>query len=478
MKKILFLLFLSISITSCLNDFLEVEPLTQTSTGNFWKTEADVRGALNAAYAPLRDAYKSGYLRWYEARSDNFLGNSGGGDPHRDICLNRITPYTKGSDWNNWYKMISVANHAIHFIPGIENAMTETAKNHYMSEAYFLRAFAYFNIYRIWGDAPLVTEPILTQDNVSKPARTSKEQIMELVNNDLKKAVRLVDNTVDEQFIYNPGALYSLCTEVAMWNKDYNAAISYSQMLIDLKKYSVEGVDFNEVCALATTADNIWTMKWDYAQDQDNNIVGNLYNFGDILVASREVYDKWYNWGAPQDIRFTATLDPGLYSQDGKQSGCRIWKWSPGEHLAPAGVREAYIPIYRMADILLLRAEALTHKQCYAEALDAVNQIRRRAGLDERTLDEYTANGSVNAVQMEDDILQERQFELFAEGKRWFDLVRTGRAMTVMNQFFKNYIEVYLEDTYYEFTEDWQLLWPISQDILNENDNLVQTGKY
>ena len=77
MKKIVGIFSLVLLMSSCLNDFLEIEPLNTVSTEIYWKTENDVRAALNAGYVPLKDAYKKGFLNWYEARSDNFIGSSG-----------------------------------------------------------------------------------------------------------------------------------------------------------------------------------------------------------------------------------------------------------------------------------------------------------------------------------------------------------------------------------------------------------------
>ena len=181
MKKIAVIFSLVLLMSSCLNDFLEIEPLNTVSTEIYWKTESDVRAALNAAYVPLKDAYKIGYLNWYEARSDNFIGSSGGTNPYQNVCFNKLTAALPSCNWNNWYKMISVANYAIYYIPKMDNVMAENTRNHLLSEAYFLRAYAYFNLYRIWGDVPLISNPVLKKSDVYKPERATKEKIMELV---------------------------------------------------------------------------------------------------------------------------------------------------------------------------------------------------------------------------------------------------------------------------------------------------------
>lgn len=490
MRKILVFSMMLFLMTSCLNKSLNVEPLSDISSEIYWKSEKDVRATFNASYAHLLNAYKAGFLYWNEARSDNFLGKATGSViQYQDITFNNLNASLPPANWNNWYKMVSIANYALHFIPGMGNVMTIEKRNHLLSEAYFIRAFAYFNLYRIWGDVPMITEPVLKRTDVTKPSKTNKEQIIKLVREDLEKAMTLVNDNEQELFIYSPGALYALSTDVAMWLKDYDMAIDCSQRLFNLNRYSVENVDFSLVCSNAQTKDNIWTLKWSFVNNSYNTIVGYYYNTSDVLIPTRVMYEKWQdweNWSTTIDKRRVATLDMTRMSAYGNNhvnripTSSRIWKWTPGVKAIPEDVDEAYIPLYRFADIVLLRAEALNKKERYAEAIEQMNRVRKRAGLTEKTL-AYYLNGSseVDANLLEEEILQERQFELFAEGKRWFDLMRTQKLVSVMNAHFDGYITNYGGTGFKRYTDEWQLYWPIHQDILNENENLLpQTGNY
>ena len=80
MKKIGFISLLVLMLTSCLNDFLDVQPVSDISTNKFWKTDNDVRAGLNSAYAALQQAYNkntgANYMTWFEVRSDNFIGST------------------------------------------------------------------------------------------------------------------------------------------------------------------------------------------------------------------------------------------------------------------------------------------------------------------------------------------------------------------------------------------------------------------
>ncbi|MDD4589856.1 MAG: RagB/SusD family nutrient uptake outer membrane protein [Parabacteroides sp.] len=485
MKKLNIIIYMLVATlcSSCLDDFLTIKPLATITNEVYWQSESDARSELNAAYAHLQSAYKTGFLYWTEARGDNFLGNVTGSKPVQNVTFNKINATHNSANWNDWYKMISVANYGIHFIPTMTGKLEETTQNHLLSEAYFLRAFAYFNLYRIWGDVPLITEPVLKKSEVTKPCVTGKDTVFACVVSDLEKAVKLVDVTVDNIFIYSPGALYALCTDVAMWAKDYEKAVEYSQMLYDLKKYTLNGVDFADVCAVATTTDNIWTLKWSYSVNGENTITSTLGNSSNPLIPNKLIYDKWSAWekeAGALDARRAATIDSIKYkSYTSKHAnrlpaGCQTWKWSPGKHLAQSEYQECYIPIYRLADIILLRAEALNKLGRMNEAIAEMNKIRVRAGLPGKDLAYYGGDSE----KLDSDIFQERQFELFAEGKRWFDLMRTDRVESVMNDYFENYIAKYGGTGYRLFMEEWMHYWPIHTDILNENENLHQIGEY
>jgi len=471
------------AMTSCLNDFLEPEPLNLITHENYWESESDARAALNAAYAHMQQAYKVGFIFWTEARSDDFIGSSTGAYPYQSVCYNNLSSSYPCCNWNNWYKMVSVANYGIHFIPGMTGKLSVSKQRHLLSEAYFLRAYAYFNMMRIWGDVPLITEPTLTKSDVTKPFRTPMALVEQQIIRDIDSAAVNVDEGVDELYRYSAGALYALATDVAMWSHDYPRALDFSKRLMDLNRYSLDMADFTKICNPANTTDNIWTMAWNYSTNGDNTILINYNNSANLVIPTKRIYEKWTDWETQAgcvDLRRLATIDSMRISGYGSKhcqrhptQMVRSWKWSPGEFLVQTDYREMPIPLYRYADILLLRAEACNQLGDMVEAVDLLNAVRHRAGLPDRNITEFA-----DTEQLEDALLQERQFELFAEGKRWFDLLRTGRAMTVMNEHFEGYIKAYAGSGYTMFTEDWQLFWPVHRDIINENENITQTGKY
>ena len=129
---------------------------------------------------------------------------------------------------------------------------------------------------------------------------------------------------------------------------------------------------------------------------------------------------------------------------------------------------------------MLLRAEALNQLKRPDDALKLLSDVRKRAGLTEKKLADYEGlSGNDLIYAIESDILQERQMELIGEGHRWFDLIRTGRAKQVMNDYFENYLKLYdATITYKKFEHDWQLYSPVLYDNILDNGNLKQFGEY
>jgi starch-binding outer membrane protein, SusD/RagB family len=487
MKKLIILLLATMSLSSCLNDFLDVKPVSSTSSANFWKTENDVRGELNSIYAFMQQNINTNngynYMAWYEARSDNFIGSTTATAlPMSVVNMNKLSSVLPATDWNVWYKEIAVANNAIYFIPNIVN-MATASKNNYLAEAYFLRAYCYFNLIRIWGDVPMVTTPVITVDQITRPTQTPKKMIMDsLILPDLKSSLAMVSaaNTT-EIFRFSRGALYSLCTDVAMWNHDFQGAINYSGLLYSLNYKLVAPADFYKVCGTGTTSENIWTLNWSYANNGPNQVVYSLHNTAvPYLVVSDSLRAKWNAAEWKTDVRrdqsINATVaynpDPTQLTQQGV-----IWKWEPTTRANTTTTNERYIPLYRLADIVLLRAEAYNQLGDTLNALKELNNVRINRGLLSRNATKYKNAVDVKYA-LESDILQERQFELLAEGRRWFDLIRTGRVMSVMNNFYTNYLGKGGATNYNLYTASWQLYWPIFQDNITGNPNLKQLGNY
>jgi hypothetical protein len=135
--------------------------------------------------------------------------------------------------------------------------------------------------------------------------------------------------------------------------------------------------------------------------------------------------------------------------------------------------KTVYLPMYRLADMYLLYAEALNKKGDATNALKYLNLIHQRAGNPAFTLVQLNTPGI-----MEDSILVERQKELFAEGKRWFDLVRTDHVLQVMDPVLKQRQNLAGADTIGFGGDKRKYYWPLHRNVLNANSQLVQNPPY
>jgi hypothetical protein len=158
-------LFIVIGSTGC-KKFLTRDDPSHFTTQNFYKTAGDAQSAVNAIYSSLPTIYDQGAAGWNGVPWEMLefaTGIAENASPQaafsNDILNLRMDANNGYLDtwWNSHYQGIANANQAIKYIPDIE--MDQIKKNNLLAEAYFLRAYFYFNLVRIFGDVPLITEP-------------------------------------------------------------------------------------------------------------------------------------------------------------------------------------------------------------------------------------------------------------------------------------------------------------------------------
>ena len=174
MKKIYLLLMATLLVVGCT---LDREPETSLADPNFWKSEKDLRGACNRLYIDL-----PGFS--HDKRSDELVG------PNQDGVSsgNRSVPGTSG-DWTDPYKKIAVCNNII--TKGETVPVSEEARNRWMAEAYFFRAYHYFDLVKKYGDVPLILKVFgNTTDPDIKRARDPRETVIQQCYTDLEFALK------------------------------------------------------------------------------------------------------------------------------------------------------------------------------------------------------------------------------------------------------------------------------------------------
>jgi len=534
-KTIIVFLASALMLSSCMDEFLDVQPVSDLSTQKYWQTEDDVRTALNSAYGFIQTTYNYGFSSWYEGRSDNWapLSSTNTLGTTFNVLTNQMGP----SNWTGWYSIISVANYSLHYIP--KTPIADVVKrNHYIAEAYFLRAFAYFHIARIWGDAPLVVKPTLKVGDIEYPYKSSQALVLEQVGKDIDSALVYADkdgtlsgSRKADKSKFTVGALYAMATDYFMWTHQYQKALDYSLPLnffmnntnIALNATMDYSKLFTPTDAIGQ-AENIWVLQWDYI-NQNNTVNQAIWQFmnptspsytfsswfysgtgsykAELLPSLNKkaqmgwIFDVYYKW----DKRKAYTLDTVAGGASAATQyvitsavSKTIWKANGGVKAISANQANNYpVVLYRYADILLLRAEAYNRLGDLTNALVELKKVRDRAGLiytnvkvneyfpgaginQTRAVADYIADGPNGmSNQLELDILKERSIELLGEGKRWFDLMRTGRAMAIMNDYYDYALTISTTLKLNKYTDEKQLYWPIYYRNVDTNPNLDST---
>ena len=475
------IVLMAVSICGC-KKFLNQQPITTIPTNDFWKTPADAQAGIAGIYDGLQAAFNSSHFtEWGDARSDNY--NAGGtGSNQVTVSLNGVSSLTGSANWGTVFQAIGRANTAIKYIPGM-TSLDPVTKNNDLAQAYASRALMYFWAIRLWGAVPLRTTPYESINEPTAQARTPVDSILNFsILPDLKQALALVDATQTNAFQITKGAILAMLTDVYMWQKDYPDVLTTSAQLIALSygyKVTANTSDLYRSIFLdpVNSKEAIFFLNWNAVQDGSNSsmaAIGSQSHTSNYYIDS-SVFLRYE--AVKADIRRAVTYDTVLVNAIKPVQ--QIAKFYPvvlnsTKNLTmPLDVNnQAYFPIYRIADILLLRAEAFNWTGDTASAFSILNNIK--------TTRKTPAVSSANyhtQLDVEKAILDERQLELFAEGKRWFDLLRTGRTIAVMDPILK-VRQLQRGNAPIGFGDPRQVLWPIARDVLTRNPLLVQNPPY
>ncbi len=435
--KIIVTLIATLSVTACQEKFIDLAPISSASTATFFKTQSDMITAINGAYATLQAGGQYGdYYILGEIPSDNStpaLSGSVTDQDEFDKFYIRTTNPVLLARWNDGYRGIYRTNTVIDRIGAV--AMNEALKARITGEAKFLRALMYFNLVRVFGDVPLVlkeiTDPAEGYDYERAPASAVYTQIVK----DLSEAQQALPESYSGTDVGRAtrGAAKALLGKVYLTNKQYAEAAAVLKEVIDSGIYDLlptYAAVFNP--ANKNSKESIFAVQYkkglvpregsgfgnSFAPTNSANAViqfgggGNNQPTKDIELA----YE-------PGDQRKGVSLATGYTNAQGN----RVEAYYVKKFLdAPVvnGDSDDNWPVLRYADVLLMYAEVLNETGQTTQALPFLNRVRTRAGLAPATV--------TSQADMRLAIEQERRVELAFEGHRWFDLVRTGRALPIL----------------------------------------------
>ncbi|WP_114791076.1 RagB/SusD family nutrient uptake outer membrane protein [Niabella yanshanensis] len=442
--------------SSCVKQVLDKAPVSSFSAEDFYKTPADAQAGIYGIYNAVQSAFRINFAYWGEGRADNVQTTQSG--EGLILTQNNLNESMTSANWTNLYTIISRANYAIKYIPNAYSGGNGGAQ--LIGQAHALRALAYFYLVRVWGDVPLIVEPYNSIDQDIFVAKNSSEEVLDQIERDLKLAsANCLDrfNSDNDRVMFTKGSANALLTEVYMWRKKYAEAVTSSALVLNNTLYSLAKTmdEWGKIFTGGYSSESI--LEVGYNETQTNSLRV-LYAIGSDPVFFPSVkFRASYEKG---DLRIPYVYDTTIAQPKA------IWKFlGKGVSDEDPSPSAQNIVLLRLADIVLLRAEALVKlggASNIAEALSLLNSIRSRAGLPAIENEE---NAAARYGNLELAILHERSIELCFEGKRWFDLVRTDKAIATMSPI-------------NGLSDQRNLVWPIHVSTLNKNPNLNQNDFY
>lgn len=463
MKNSILILLSILLFASCKDEFLEVEPVGRVLEINYYQTQEQAFEALVAIYDVLQWNDQGGFTMFRPlldtASDDCHAGGSDMSDQPNWVAWDMfdMTPDLGPQQgfWQKNYKGIYRANLFLEKIEEIEG-VTPQFKSRTVAEAKFLRAKFYLDLIRVFGRVPLITNT-LASDGYYTVNQVGATEVFAQIEKDLTEAISDLPETVggNELGRLTKGAAQGLLGRAILFQDNdsrMGTAATVLQDLINSGLYDLEPF-FGDIFSVSnehgiesvfeiTYSDNSIADWWMFGSGRGEGNVGvqfvGMRDYSGPTFAtgwgfcpvSTDLVDFMQNDPRYEHTIIDATALPGAtYTPGFQNTGYFVRKYAPlqsntaGDGAIPLNwtnnVREI-----RYADVLLMAAEALVRSGGNeGTARDYVNKVRSRVGLDP-----INSSGS----QLLEDIYKERRMELACEGHRFFDLIRTGQAASVL----------------------------------------------
>lgn len=479
-KHILFgiIAFSGLLMASC-DSILDVTPQSSITANSMWQNSGDAKAALNGAFNRFRTAYATNYLVWGDFRT-SFYGNgiANGAVERGTVWDNQLIPSSMGTNWAALYTAINDCNLILKYTPGI-SFTSDNEKNQILGSAYFLRAFMYFTIARIWGDAPVLTEGFESDSQEGLfPVRNPVSEIYDQIEKDLDQAIALINSTKAPLEV-SKNAVSMLQADFYLWTAKHAGEGSIALEKADA---AINGV-LNSGLSLSNSYESIF-------RDDDNDEI--IFSIAfieaenaspyskDFLLGLADVNSEYVNnpvqvgshahwmtftpkhkdflWGVENDSRASVNVSDFTTSEGKYFSWINkyLGTWKEGTRIFDSDIR-----IYRYAEALLFKAEIEIARNNFSGALVYLNQIAKRA----YGVDNYYS-GTYSQAEIETILLDERLKEFASEGKAWFDLIRMGQVFNRVETLKGRENELNI------------LLWPVDNASINTNPAITQTPGY
>ncbi|WP_298714816.1 RagB/SusD family nutrient uptake outer membrane protein [uncultured Chitinophaga sp.] len=476
-------------LSSC-KDFLDVKPNDRFTGADYWRNANDARMGVNAAYSQLRDQYTKciqyNFADFRPGNYDFWNKNNFRAIAQNDLRSSAITG-TDGANvprenWETWWKSIAAANLAVARIGGMNaSQIGDIEKAQLIGEARFVRSYVYYCLVQNYGNVPFQFSPyeidmkpksdhVAILDSCIIDLRLAADALPVVYNDPTYRAVRATK-----------GAALTLMAHMYMWQAGFDKpraedlnrkAAAACKEAMDLGVYKLLPYEDELIDNIfkGRSEEGIWEISMDVNY---GNITGNFISqwvlhqpviasatnvyggLGSEITIKRDYLDILYPPGE-SDNRFTLWFDDP-YNSVNPQSQMFLKYSSVSDPIARR--YDANMIVFRYSGLLLLRAEALANTGDSDGARELLNEVRRRAQASEFV--------GLDGQALKDAIFLERVRELWGEGHRWFDLVRTGRVTDISQ------CENALSQD--EFDRGaWT--WPIPIAAMRKNPKITQTA--
>lgn len=474
MKKIRYIIIALLAvqwliITSC-SDWLDLMPYDGVPSDEYWKTKEDVRAVVNGAYLSMTSSDIIQRIFLYGEWRADMVTNGKRSNSHITSVFNgEISSDNTFLDWASFYKTINICNTILKYAPmaqANDPSFSSTLLKEYEAQAIAIRSLMYFYLVRSFGDVPLVLEAYSTASQPMSVAKTGQKEILDVLVNDLTG----IEQTIPSRYsttdpAQNKGrmtawAVKALLADIYLWQEEYekcnekcNEIIGSGQFtLIPVKREEVvlqdgeEGEETEPIIIYHPNQSSYYAL-FDELYYRGNSVesifevqfsTDGLNPFYDMMSSGKGYL------GVKADHLSDNIFIPTNYEDneyiDIRSVICQkkgaIWKYVGIEPNGSERVQEEFSGnyiIYRLAEIYLMKAEALTQMAIQAEdnmdylkeAREALEKIRERSNAVEAT--ELTSQADLDGKTMEKFVLEERARELIFEGKRWFDVLRQAK---------------------------------------------------
>jgi hypothetical protein len=409
------LVALLLNASGC-KSLLDPQPVQQLADDRAITDAASARAATLGVYDRVQNYYQLDWPTLGFLPADNVRFN-GTLNQYLQIDQNQLSAdnVVITETWTFIYQAVNGANNVIAGVPAVSDPLLSTTeKNQLLGEAYFLRALSYFDLARGWGGVPLVLTPTRSKENGQGTRRSTLAATYDQVLADLTQAETLLPNVTTRNRA-TQAAARGLRARLHLYRQQWADAETYATQVLSTSGYALVSPYRAFSTAPFLTSESVLEISYSNADANTmwNNwfpsALGGQYNFQPVPAAITLLNDPAVGGGRAALLASTTINGaPAIY----------------GNLYSRSAQRDDPSYVLRVAELYLIRAEARARQGKLTLALADLNAVRTRAGVPASTA--ATAADLLLAIE------NERRVEFAFESDRWFDLVRTGRAGTVL----------------------------------------------